>query len=156
MRLLLVAAVAIAASLPVMAMDGYVFVAPGALKAGGFTNGSLHFGGGAEHVFASGIGVGAEIGAFGSWSNFNPIGIFSLNGSYHFARDRQKVDPFVTGGYSLGFRSATINMVNFGGGLNYWFSPRFGARFEFRDHIHSPGRAPNFHYLGARFGLAFR
>jgi hypothetical protein len=143
-------------ALPASAIEGYVFVAPGALTAGGFSNGTLHVGGGGEHVFNNRIGLGAELGAVGRWNNYHTaIGMFSVNGSYHF-RDRDKWDPFVTGGYSLGFRSGTLNFGNFGGGLNYWFRERLGLRFEVRDHLHISDRAPNLHYWGLRVGLAFR
>ena len=138
------------------AFEGYAFVAPGALTAAGFTNGTLHVGGGAEHVFSSRVGLGAEIGAVGSWRNYHTaIGMFSVNGSYHFTDDR-KIDPFVTGGYSLAFRSGSANFGNFGGGLNYWFRRRLGLRVEVRDHVHISSRTPNLHYWGVRFGVAFR
>jgi hypothetical protein len=147
----------LAAAHPASALEGYAFVAPGALTAVGFTNGTLHVGGGAEHVLGSGIGLGAEIGAVGSWRNYGTaIGMFSVNGSYHFLRDRQRIDPFVTAGYSLGFRSGTLNFGNFGGGLNYWFSERIVLRIELRDHVHVSSRVPDLHYWSIRFGVAFR
>jgi hypothetical protein len=146
-----------AASFPAPALEGYVYVAPGAVTGGGYTNGTLHIGGGAEKIFGPGIGVGAEIGAVGSWNNFRTaIGIFSVNGSYHFLPRPARIDPFVTGGYSLGFRSGTLNFGNFGGGINYWFGERLGLRTEFRDHVHVSDRVPAIHYWGVRFGLAFR
>jgi hypothetical protein len=144
-------------TLPATALDGYVFVAPGAIGGRQFTNGTLHVGGGVEKLFRERIGVSAEIGALGLWNNYRgAIGIFSVNGSYHFGDRAGKVDPFVTGGYSLGFRSATLNFGNFGGGVNYWFRDGLGLRVEFRDHVHAASRANALHYWGVRFGLAFR
>jgi hypothetical protein len=142
---------------PAFGLDGYVFVAPGGSTVAGRTNGTLHVGGGVEKVFSRGIGVGGEIGALGPWNNFrSAIGMASVNGSYHFIPRAQKFDPFVTGGYTLGFRSGTLNFGNFGGGLNYWFGERLGLRTEFRDHVHVSDRVPNLHYWGIRVGLAFR
>lgn len=144
-------------SAPTLAVEGYAFVAPGALTGGGFSNGTLHIGGGAEKLFRERIGVAAEIGAVGRWNNFRTaIGMFSLNGSYHFADRSARLDPFVTGGYTLGFRSGTLNFGNFGAGTNLWFRDRLGLRLEFRDHVHVSSRVPNLHYWGLRFGLAFR
>jgi hypothetical protein len=144
-------------SCPLFGLEGYVFIAPGGLTAGGFTNGTVHFGGGGEHRLTPRIGVGAEIGAVGSWRNFrSAIGMFSINGSYHFADRGAKFDPFITGGYSLGFRSGTLNFGNFGGGANYWFRERIGFRGEFRDHLHVSDRVADPHYWGFRFGVAFR
>ena len=58
------------------------------------------------------------------------------------------------GGYSLIFRSGHENLANFGGGFNYWFHSRLGARFEFRDQMNTTGTIG--HFWGVRFGLAFR
>jgi hypothetical protein len=146
----------LAGATPALAVEGYAFVAPGGLSGAGFTNGTLHVGGGVEHVVTRGIGIGAELGAVGSWRNYHTaIGIFSLNGSYHFNARGSKFDPFVTGGYSLGFRNGTLNFGNFGGGLNYWFGDHLGFRAEVRNHMHVSDRVPNLHYWGVRFGLSF-
>ena len=99
------------------------------------------------------VGVGAELGVVGSWSNY---GMFSVNGYYHFADRSARVDPFVTGGYSLGFRSGTLNFGNFGGGVNLWLRESLGMRIEFRDHVHISSRVSDFHYWGIRLGVVFR
>jgi hypothetical protein len=135
--------------------EGWAFVAPGGSTSGGSTTGTLHVGGGGEYVFNRGIGLGAEIGAVGPWNNFrSALGLLSLNGSYHFMRGA-KLDPFVTGGYTLAFRSGTLNMGNYGAGLNYWLGDHLGVRAEFRDHVHV-NRGANLHFWGVRFGVAFR
>lgn len=64
------------------------------------------------------------------------------------------MDPFVTAGYTLFFRSGHANLWNFGGGLNYWFASRLGLKVELRDHIWPENGAT--HYWGVRIGLNFR
>lgn len=105
----------------------------------------------------AGIGLGAEIGALGDREFFadSVIGVLSPNAYLHFVRGRHpRMDPFVTGGYTLIFRSGHANLFNVGGGFNYWFSGALGARIEFRDHVYSSGGT--LHYWGVRLGLAFR
>ncbi|MDX2149696.1 MAG: hypothetical protein SFV54_03105 [Bryobacteraceae bacterium] len=138
---------------------GYVFVAPGgssfSTRSFGDTDATLHLGGGGEWVSRIGLGAGAELGYLaGTNSLGNGFGTASLTGSYHFLR-RGKWDPFAAAGYTLGFRSGTLNMFHFGGGTNYWFSRRAGLKLEFRDHVFSPGPA-NVHFWGFRFGATFR
>lgn len=137
--------------------NGYVFFAPGGVTCCGHTAMTLQFGVGGEAVLGKGIGVGAEIGAVGTRQYFGDsvVGVLSPNGYYHFVHGKGiKIDPFVTGGYTLIFRSGHANLFNFGGGLNYWFRTRLGGRFEFRDQVHTDGSSV--HYWGVRFGLAFR
>ncbi len=134
--------------------QGYVFFAPGAVVAGGNSVGTAHFGGGAEALVYQGLGIGAELGYHTPWEDFSSgIGILSINGSYNFNRT-EKLSPFVTGGYSLAFRNGHANLVNFGGGVNYWFREKLGLRLEFRDHLKTG--TPTVHYISARIGLAIR
>jgi hypothetical protein len=135
-------------------VSGYVFAAPGRISDSDST--TLHIGGGVEGRVYRGLGVGGEIGFLGPASSLeDSFGIFSANGSYHFANATQsgKLVPFVTGGYSLFFREGTANAVNFGGGVNYWFKDRLGLRVEVRDHVLPEYRT---HYWGVRLGLSFR
>lgn len=142
---------------PVLPLEGYAFIGPGGVTVSHFTNGTLHLGGGVEKVFRQGIGVGGEIGAVGSWTNFRTaIGIASANGCYHFLRNRSKLDPFVTGGYSMGFRNNVASFLNVGGGLNYWLGERLGIRVEFREHIHVSDLPANLLYWGFRLGVSMR
>ena len=137
--------------------NGYVFVAPGGATCCGRTTATIHAGVGGEAVLTKGIGVGAEIGPLAELQIFDSsvIGLFSINGYYHFNRDSDsKWDPFVTGGYSNAFRSGHISLGNFGVGTNYWFVRHFGLRAEFRDHVHH-GDGATLQYWGFRFGLAF-
>jgi hypothetical protein len=132
---------------------GYGFAAPG----GAFNSVTLQFGGGGEGVLHKGFGVGAEFSYLGPVDQFGEgFKVLSTNSSYHFVASDpdQKWVPFVTGGYSAGFRNGrTENMVNFGGGVNYWFARRAGLRLEFRDHVLTNGGT---HLYGLRVGFNFK
>ena len=43
--------------------------------------------------------------------------------------------PFITGGYTLGFRGGSENLYNLGGGIDYWPKQHVGLRFDVRDHV---------------------
>lgn len=135
---------------------GYMFAAPGALAASGQSLGTLHFGAGGEAFVHRGVAVGGELGYLGYTRSYSQgFGVLSGNAAYHFLprRNDAKVVPFVTGGYSLGFRNGTMNMANFGGGVTWWVNQRHGVRLEFRDH-YAP--ASDNHYMGFRVAWAFR
>lgn len=137
--------------------NGYVFFAPGGVTCCGNTSMMLQFGIGGEAVIGKGVGLGAEIGVLGTRAHFgdSAMGVFSPNGYYHFKHGQDlKADPFVTGGYTLLFRSGHANLANFGGGLTYWFHRRLGARLEIRDQFNTSGTIGQF--WGVRLGLAFR
>jgi hypothetical protein len=135
---------------------GYVF---GGL--GGASDGEgafVHVGGGGEGLLHKGFGMGAELGYFAPASDTigNGVGILSVNPSYHFrnASASKKVVPFVTGGFSLAFRSsAASGGGNFGGGVQYWFKEKAALRVEYRTHVFSSDR-PFLHSL--RVGISFR
>jgi len=138
--------------------QGYVFVAPGAAttEEGGLA--TMSFGGGGERLVAKRMGLGAELGYVAPWGEFmEALGVFSLNVSYRLGpRHRErKVEPFVTGGYTLFFPGeGTALGFNFGGGLNYWSSQRLGLRFEVRDQVGLFDQPV--HVLGFRIGLTFK
>lgn len=136
----------------------HTFFGGGGAFADGDAAGSLHFGGGGEGLIYKGLGAGAEIGYLFPRQSFGDgIGILSTNGLYRFGNDSgRKVTPFLTAGYSLGFRSGTANMVNFGGGVDYWVRERMGLRLEVRDHVSPGGPAPATHFLMFRVGLVGR
>ncbi len=135
--------------------QGYVFFAPGASTPGG--TGTVHLGGGGEALVYKGLGVGGEIGYVAPWQCIGRcgLGVFSANGSYNFSR-RGKLVPFVTGGYTLFFRSGSANGFNFGGGVNYWVRKRVGLRLEFRDEVFPQLCCTTSHFLGFRIGLVLR
>ena len=137
-------------------MSYYAFVgAGGTTSRFGQTTSLFHVGGGMEAVARSGLGAGVEGGYLGPWSNgSNGIGILSVNALYRLGgspRTAQTV-PFITGGYSLGFRSTAASFGNFGGGLIHWFGEGTGLRLEFRDNV----RDGSTHWLVFRAGLDFR
>ncbi len=134
---------------------GYGFFAPTALTPGTYS--ALHIGAGGEGLLYKGLGLGGEVGYLAPTRAMSyGIGIGSVDGSYHFLTGSpgQRVVPFVTGGYSLAFRSGTLNLANYGGGIHYWFSRHVGLRLEVRDHAYLRGSAA--HALGFRVGVAFR
>ncbi len=137
--------------------SGYLFVAPGGWTQRGATRSVYEAGGGAERSLDRGIGAGMElegaVPAVGRASN--AIGIFSINGFYHFLKERP-LDPFATMGYSLVFRDFTANGFNYGGGLRYWFRDNRGLLVEMRDHSWGQPGAPRAHVWGVRIGLTFR
>lgn len=127
--------------------QGYVFFAPGAIVSNGTSTGTFEIGGGAEGFLYRGLAVGAELGYLAPWrARGDGIGLLSADGSYHFSRG-SRVSSFLTGGYSLAFRSGSANAINFGGGANLWVSGHTGSRLEFRDHIEP--RYTDTHYLGS-------
>ncbi len=135
--------------------QGYVFFGPGATSGSSTT--WVNFGGGGEGFVKGGLSVGGEVAGFTPASAFdNGFGILSANAGYHFLKASRsgKVVPFVSGGYSLFFRSSAASGVNFGGGVDYWFKDRVGLRFEIRDHVIV--EYPDTHYAGFRVGLTFR
>ena len=132
--------------------QGYTFF--GVSSAAGELPGLLNLGGGGEGFIHKGLAAGGDITyLFPNTSFGNGIGIASGNLSYHFQGldSNRRWIPFVTGGYSLGFRSGTTGLVNYGGGVTYWFRPRWGARLEVRNH-----QNPGVSVVAFRFGLSFR
>jgi hypothetical protein len=133
---------------------GYVFGGVGSATGGGST-GLFTAGAGGEGLVYKGLGLGAEVGYLAPFQGAgNGFGILSTDVSYHFARGSSKLVPFVSGGYSLGFRgSAAGSGGNFGGGVQYWMKDHLGLRLEFRDHVFSSDSP---HLYQFRAGLSFR
>jgi opacity protein-like surface antigen len=134
--------------------NAYAFLAPGTSTIGGVKGrATFHIGGGAEGFIYRGLSLGAEIGPFIPFSppgrgislNVNDWvhGLGSSNIAYHFLSNTadRKLDPFVTGGYSLFFANLDVPGVGFtktqsgynaGGGANFWLLRRAAMRLEFR------------------------
>jgi hypothetical protein len=161
------AVILLAAATPALGQSHvFVYVAPGGALTRAFAGDAfVHFGGGGEYVMKNGLGVGADAGAIGLLFG-GTTGTLSLNGSYHFRRQRL-VDPFVTAGYSLFFdrtgnllfagtevHEENLSLFNFGGGTNLWLLRHVGAKLEVRDHAHS-GSGSTVHYAEFMMGLAF-
>jgi hypothetical protein len=111
-------------------------------------------------------GVGIELGYAGPDWKFDgdgAIGVGSVNGSYHFFgnKSRRRLDPFVTGGFSLYFGQRTTFQAgyNLGGGLNFWVFKHAALRSEVRYQggINTfDGFSQFTHYAAFRFGMTFR
>jgi len=136
---------------------GYVYFAPGFATAEGESAGMAHIGGGGEGFFTRNLGLGADVGYLAPFRSMaDGIGTISPNFVARFPSKSGdgKVEPFVTGGYTLFFRSGTANGFNFGAGANYWFKDHVGLRFEVRDNVMAEEGTG--HFVGFRIGLAFR
>jgi len=130
-----------------------------------------HFGGGGEVRIGKRFSLSGEVGTFldenGELYNLKgrDWGVrFSIGPSYHFARRfDQKFDPFLAGGISarayygdtgMNWSHRTDRLFYFGGGINYWFSPRYGVKLEFLDHAW-PTKGTSLHYMDMRMGICF-
>ncbi|MGA2260009.1 MAG: hypothetical protein ABSH28_01085 [Acidobacteriota bacterium] len=135
----------------------YIFAAPGGLSQAGDTKSDYHVGGGIERLLNHGIGATAEVEGIipGRGKVRDTVGMVSIDGCYHFLRE-QKLNPVISGGYSLLFRATTTNLLNFGGGVHYWFEDNLGLLLEFRDHIGNPSGLARVHYWEIRLGITFR
>jgi hypothetical protein len=133
----------------------YVFFGPGGVTSAGATSGAAYMGAGGDYVSRIGLGAGVEVGYVAPWRRFRSgIGIGSANGTYHFRRNG-RLSPFVTGGYTLFFRTGTANGFNFGGGVNWWLADRFGLKAEVRDQV-GLGGLRGFHFWAVRAAVTFR
>ena len=133
---------------------GYAFFTPGIVVGDG-ADPTINVGAGAEGLIKGGLGASMDLsylffprGGFGAG-----FGMFSHGMVYQFRTDRRTV-PFFSGGYTLGFREGTENLVYAGAGFNHWFGNRWGMRFEIRDQIFP--REPEYNLLQFRVGFLFR
>jgi hypothetical protein len=134
----------------------YLFAAPGGISSGGTT---LHVGGGVDLLLWKGLGASVEGGYVGPMEAMDyGLGIISTNAFYQFGTPkRRRITLFVTGGYTLGFRSERVNAMNIGGGANYWLSDTLGLRIELRDHLPViDGGVRDDHLWGLRIGFTWR
>ncbi len=103
--------------------------------------------------------VGAEAG-YANASNYYSLGTGSIDLSCHFLghQNRRKIDPFVTGGYSIYYGNRGANSgYNFGGGVNFWVAKHVASRLEIRDNGHSePQFAGIGNFAAFRAGVTFR
>jgi opacity protein-like surface antigen len=128
--------------------------------------GGTNTGFGGEVLVHKGVGVGIELGYAGpdwSFDGNGAVGVGSLDASYHFFgnKSRRRVEPFLTGGYSLyyGQRTTTQSGFNLGGGVNLWVIKHVAPRLEVRyqggiNGFH--GYSQFNHYVAFRFGMTFR
>ena len=149
--------VLVAAQAAALAQDrrgwGYAVGGVGATGNGSSTA-TFQVAGGGEGLVYKGLGLGAEVGYLAPFRRTGDgFGVFSPNVSYHFSNRSSRLVPFVTGGFSLGFRSGASGGGNFGGGVQYWMKDHVALRLEFRDHIFSSDTP---HFFQFRVGLSFR
>jgi hypothetical protein len=128
--------------------QGYLFV-------GQATNDvTITAGFGGDGFVYKGLGLGAEVGYA---AHDNGRGIGSANVSYHFLHTaNHKVEPFVTGGYSLFFGDGVANGFNLGGGVNIWSSKCAALRLEVRGHPDSGDPFDGGSIVAFRIGVTFR
>lgn len=155
-------ALAVAAMTPAIGQNttkynghGYAVVGLGAPEGAKLAD-LISFGAGGEGFLWKGLTLGTDLNyVVPRQATDEGIGMWNLMTGWHFTnRTReQKVIPFFTGGYSLAFRSSTLSLFNYGGGINYWFRPRVGLRVEVRDYRHNEYGRFN---TELRFGVLFR
>lgn len=120
---------------------------------------------GGEVLIHRGAGVGIELGYARNWNNGqgSALGVGSADLTYHFLGNKssKKIEPFLTGGYSLyyGERTTTQPGYNLGVGVNLWLSKHVAPRLEIR----YQGGINGFHgysqfneFIAFRFGVTFR
>jgi hypothetical protein len=136
---------------------GYGIAGPAGVSGFFSTSGvQVHAAGGGELLAGGRVGGGGEFGVLGGAGG----GLFvtSVNGVYHGYRitDEQKVQPFLTGGYTyMSSGEGSFNAWNVGGGVDVWLKKRVGLRVEYRDHIRPDDRG-TVHYWTIRAGVVFR
>ena len=132
---------------------GHGYAMFGSGTAGG--QGLMSIGVGGEGFLVKGFAFGSELGYLFPRNFSQGVGLLSLDPAYHFRRSRKhKLVPFVTAGYSLAFRQGAFNLVNYGGGVTYWFGRNLGLRLEIRDLRDTSEFA--YHSTSIRLALSFR
>ena len=129
----------------------YAFVAPGAFISEGAA--TMEFGGGAEWFVSDvlAMGVDGSIMLYPECFNCGGYLLGSVNGSYYPVTS-SKLSPFVTAGIGWAAGEARVTLLNFGGGVNYWFRPGLGLRVEVRDHVDTDFAV---HNISLRVGFTF-
>jgi len=136
---------------------GYGFFGMDAPNGGSLLN-LMSTGGGAEVFVYKGLAVGGDLAfMFPREYPSDWVGLFSVNPAFHFVNRQRpgRVVPFVTGGYTLGFRNGTANLMNWGGGITGWMTQHVGLRTEARIYEYI-GTRPQHYSAGVRLGLQFR
>jgi hypothetical protein len=113
-----------------------------------------HVAGGVEALAGGRVGGQGEFGAIGGSGGL--LFVTSANGVVRMAPPRDKVSPFVTGGYTRMFSGeGGFNAWNVGAGADVWLKPHVGLRIEFRDHVRPDSRGA-VQYWTFRAGVSFR
>jgi hypothetical protein len=135
--------------------QGYLFTGPGAFLSEGAA--TFQFGGGVEWFVYEGLAFGGEASLLTYAECFQCGGyvLGSINASYYLLKSSpSKLKPFVTAGYggAGSTEGGGIGLVNFGGGVNYWFKDRVALRIEVRDHVDTDF---DVHQVSLRVGITF-
>ena len=133
--------------------QGFVFGGPMVLDYEPYLNAGIS---GEKRVYKGlGLVVGLSILGRQETGFVEGIGgaLFSLNGSYNFRLNHEKLEPFVTAGasgVSVGYGGT--GGPNFGGGVTYWFKERRGIRAEYRVHAweYAPSHEVRFGFVWGR------
>lgn len=127
---------------------GYIYAAP-VLTSGGLAS-AAQVGGGGDAKLYKNLALSGDVGWIVAQDGF---GLASVNGTYNLPSFRDgKLAPFVTSGYTLGFRDSTASFMNVGGGFTYWFRERQGLRWEARYYT----SADFIGIMALRVGFSFR
>ena len=131
---------------------GRALFAPGASFYEGDSQSFFTTGAAWEGLLAGNLGMGLEVAYLAPFSGAgNGFGTFSPGVLYQFGSSKTR--PFVTGGYTLFFRTFAESGAFVGAGVNHWVSDRWGLGFEGRDQI---GVADNIHFVQFRVNFLFR
>jgi hypothetical protein len=116
----------------------------------GYSN--ISVGGGGEAFLVGGLSVGGEA-AYHQFLNSFSFGLATGNVGYHFVKrsEAKRIDPFASLGLGVGITGDPAPGASLGGGVIYWFKPKFGVRTEFRIYSVSEEIIPTF-----RVGFSFR
>lgn len=133
----------------------YLFAARGKQALRGQDRRATHVGAGFEFIYPTyDAGLALELGiSYPTEFTGKPSGVLSFNAPKRFFTN-ERVQPFITGGYSLYFGEVAKSRWNYGGGVLIWVRDTWGLRLEARDHvpITSPTRAHSWQF---RAGLTF-
>jgi hypothetical protein len=108
-----------------------------------------------ESLEPNGAGASFEAGMITGPGGRARVTHVSLNVNYHVPRRRSRVEPFVSGGFTVlsGGRRA-LPALNVGGGVTIWTRRRIGFRVEIRDEVYA-AEGPA-HILSIRAGMVIR
>ena len=98
---------------------------------------------GFERVANKHLGFGVDLSGILPGSGkilSNTLGTASANGYFHVCASC-KFDFYGTAGYTLLFQNFTVNGLNSGGGLAYWWNDNHGVMLEAR-WVYLPGNVP--------------
>jgi hypothetical protein len=114
----------------------YFFASGGKQALRGEAGDALHLGAGIDDYHdVFGVGFALELGAsIPIESRGTPSGVVSFNFPKRFFTN-ERVQPFITGGYSQFVGKATKARWNYGGGVLWWVEDTWGLRLEARDHV---------------------